>query len=108
MTLGKLTIQFLTKWLLKCLEIHRVPTNLCDFIRRLIVSWNITLEVRTDKGLEFIGPVDILRGILQGDSFCLTLFIMGLNLLLGIYGRQKDIKCLQSKKNSPIYCLWMT
>ena len=67
------------QWLLKCLEIHRVPKNLCDFIRRLIISWNITLEVRTDKGLEFIGPIDILRGILQGDSFCVTLFIMGLN-----------------------------
>ena len=37
------------------------------------------LEVRTDKGLEFIGPFDILHGILQGDSFCVTLFIMGLN-----------------------------
>ena len=35
--------------------------------------------MRTDKGLEFIGPIDILRGILQGDSFCVTLFIMGLN-----------------------------
>ena len=59
------------QWLLKCLEIHRVPKNLCDFIRRL--------EVRTDKGLEFIGPIDIFRGILQGDSICVTLFIMGLN-----------------------------
>ena len=67
------------QWILKCLEIHRVPKNLCDFIRRLIISWNVTLEVRTDKGLEFIGPIDILRGILQGDSFCVTLFIMGLN-----------------------------
>ena len=67
------------QWLLKCLEIHRVPKNLCDFIRRLIISWNITLEVRTDKGLEYLGPIDILRGILQGDSFCVTLFIMGLS-----------------------------
>ena len=67
------------QWILKCLEIHRVPKNLCDFIRRLIISWNITLEVRKDKGLEFIGPIDILRGILQGDCFCVTLFIMGLN-----------------------------
>ena len=54
--------------------------DLCDFIRRLIISWNITLEVRTDKGLEFIGPIDILCGILQGDSFRVTLFIMGLTL----------------------------
>ena len=37
------------------------------------------LEVRTDKGLEFIGLFDILHGILQSDSFCVTLFIMGLN-----------------------------
>ena len=57
------------QWILKCLEIHRVPNNLCDFIRRLIISWNITLEVRTDKGLEFIGPIDILRGILCRYQF---------------------------------------
>ena len=31
------------QWLLKCLEIHRVPKNLFDFIQRLIISWNITL-----------------------------------------------------------------
>ena len=66
------------QWLLKCLEIHHVPKNLCDFIQRLI-SWNILLEVRTDKFLEFIGPTDILHGILQGDSFCVMLFILGLN-----------------------------
>ena len=36
-------------------------------------------EVRTDKGIEFIGTIDILLGILQGDSFCVTLLIMGLN-----------------------------
>ena len=69
------------QWLLKCLEIHCVPRNLCDFVRRLIISRNITLEVGTDKGLEFIGQNDILCGILQGDSFCVTLFMMGLNLV---------------------------
>ena len=26
------------QWLLNCLEIHRVPKNLCDFMRRLIIS----------------------------------------------------------------------
>ena len=83
------------QWILKCPEIHRVPKNLCDFIQRLIISRNITSEVRTDKGLELIGPIDILRGILQGDSFCVTLFILGFNPVAWYLGRQKDIKCLQ-------------
>ena len=39
----------------------------------------ITLEVTTDQGPTHIGPIDVNRGIPQGDSFCVQLFTMCLN-----------------------------
>ena len=43
--------------------------------------WKITLEVTTDQGPTQgpIGPIDVNRGIWQGDSFCVQLFTMCLN-----------------------------
>ena len=73
---------------------------MCDFIQRLIISWNITLKVRIDKGLEFIGPIDILRGILQGDSFCVTLFIMGLNSVSGYLRAAEGYKMFTMKETT--------
>ena len=46
------------------------------------LPWGSSLSrVHVNRPLEFIGPIDILREILQGDSFCVTSFIMGLNLV---------------------------
>ena len=41
--------------------------------------WKITLEVTTDQGPAHMGPIDVNRGILQRDSFCVQLFTMCLN-----------------------------
>ena len=41
--------------------------------------WETTIEVTTCNGREKADPISIKRGILQGDSFCVTLFIMSLN-----------------------------
>ena len=43
--------------------------------------WKITLEVTIDQGPTQgpIGPIDVNRGIWQGDSFCVQLFTMCLN-----------------------------
>ena len=38
-----------------------------------------TTEVTTCNGREKVDPISIKRGIIQGDSFCVTLFITSLN-----------------------------
>ena len=38
-----------------------------------------TLIVPTEKGTEKVGPIRIQRSILQGDSFCVNLFILCIN-----------------------------
>ena len=42
-------------------------------------SWSITLEVKLSNVKESIGPIKLKQGILQGDSFCVRLFILCLN-----------------------------
>ncbi|KAK2552767.1 hypothetical protein P5673_025921, partial [Acropora cervicornis] len=41
--------------------------------------WKTTLIVPTEKGTEKVGPIRIQRSILQGDSFCVNLFILCIN-----------------------------
>ena len=48
-------------------------------IEKVMKTWETTIEVTTCRGRETADPISIERGILQGDSFCVTLFIMSLN-----------------------------
>lgn len=66
-------------WLLTVLHDHGINKRLVSFINAIIKTWRTTLYVQTAEGQITIGPVNINRGILQGDSFCVTLFTLCLN-----------------------------
>ena len=68
-------------WLFRCLECHGVPVVLIDFIKNIVKTWKISIEINTKNGKEKIEKIKVNRGILQGDSFCVTLFIMSVNPL---------------------------
>ena len=68
-------------WLFRCLECHGVPVVLIDFIKNIVKAWEISIEINTKNGKEKIETIKVNRGILQGDSFCVTLFIMSVNPL---------------------------
>ena len=53
--------------------------NVIHLIKPAMKTWNIKLEVTTNKGKETVGPIKVNRGILQGDSFCVRLFTLSLN-----------------------------
>ena len=69
-------------WLFRCLECHGVPVVLIDFIKNIVKTWEISIEINTKNGKEKIETIKVNRGILQGDSFCVTLFIMSVNPLV--------------------------
>ena len=69
-------------WLFRCLECHGVPVVLIDFIKNKVKTWEISIEINTKNGIEKIETIKVNRGILQGDSFCVTLFIMSVNPLV--------------------------
>ena len=68
-------------WLFRCLECHGVPVVLIDFIKNIVKTWEISIEINTKNGKERVETIKVNRGILQGDSFCVTLFIMSVNPL---------------------------
>ena len=70
-------------WLFRCLESHGAPVVLTHFIKNIHIAktWKISIEINIKNGKEKIETIKINRGILQGDLFCLTLFIMSVNPL---------------------------
>ena len=68
-------------WLFHCLECHGVPVVLIHFIKNIVKIWEISLEINTKNGKEKIETIKVNRGILQGDSFCVTLFTLSVNPL---------------------------
>ena len=45
---------------------------LIDFIKNIVKTWEISIEINTKNGKEKIEAIKVNRGILQGDSFCVT------------------------------------
>ena len=66
-------------WLIRILEMHGLERTMIKILEKIVKTWETTIEVTTYNGRERADPISIKRGILQGDSFCVTLFIMSLN-----------------------------
>ena len=67
-------------WLFRCLESYGVPVVIIDFIKNIVKAWEISIEINTKNGKEKTEIIKVNRGILQGDSFCVTFFIMSVNV----------------------------
>ena len=65
-------------WLFRCLECHGVPVVLMDFIKNIVKTWEISIEINIKSRKEKIVTIKVNREILQG---CVTLFIMSVNPL---------------------------
>ena len=87
-------------WLFRCLECYGVPVVLIDFIKNIVKTWEISIEINTKNGKEKIETVKVNCGILQGDSFCVTLFIMSVNPLAWYIRSTEgyDITCHRNEK----------
>ena len=67
------------QWIAKTLEMHGIDGNLIHLIKSAMKTWNIKLEVTTNKGKETVGSIKVNRGILQRDYFCVRFFNLSLN-----------------------------
>ena len=66
-------------WILKCLEIYKIDPKAVAFLKHIMKQWKTTLIMNTKNGRSQSAPIEIRRGIFQGDSlspllFCITLF----------------------------------
>ena len=50
-----------------------------NIIEKIMKTWETTIKVTTCNGRETVDPISIKRRILQGGSFCVTLFIVSLS-----------------------------
>lgn len=67
------------QWIIKTLNIHRIPTKLSNTIQNIVKSWSVKLMIPTQSNLTESSIISFKRGILQGDSMCPKLFTMALN-----------------------------
>ena len=67
------------KWLLKILELNKIPTAIANTIIKLLKQWKTQLRVKTQAGVVLTEPIQFKRGIYQGDTLCPLLFIMCVN-----------------------------
>ena len=59
-------------WIVKCLDIYNIASNITAVIKNSMKQWNTELT----SGNEKLCKIDIKRGIFQGDSLSPLLFVM--------------------------------
>ncbi len=69
------------KWLLKTLKLYKIPPKLIDIIEKLMKKWRLRMTAYGESDLVTTGPIEVKRGIFQGDSLSPLLFCIGLNPL---------------------------
>ena len=66
-------------WLIKSLQLAKVPPILINAIEKLTRTWATNAYNKTDKENVESGRIDYKRGILQGDTLSVILFILQVN-----------------------------
>ena len=69
------------KWLIKSLEIAKVPTKIISAFKELIKKWATNIHLQGNEQLIETKLIHYLRGIFPGDSLSVLLIILCVNLL---------------------------
>ena len=69
------------KWLIKVLELAKVPERIITTIKTLMKKWSINVNIQSGAASIESQPIQYLRGIFQGDSLSVLLFILSVNPL---------------------------
>ena len=63
-------------WILRVLAMNKTNKRIIKFVENIMKGWKISITVDTVHGKEQLDPINVKRGILQGDSFVVKLFIL--------------------------------
>ena len=77
------------KWLLHALKLAKVPDHLITAIKNLTDSWYTKLHLQGKDGTITTDLIKILKGVYQGDSLSVILFVLSLNPLSYMLQRAK-------------------
>ena len=62
------------KWLIKALELAKVPERIITAIKTLMKKWSTSVNIHSRATSIDSQPIQYLRGIFQGDSLSVLLF----------------------------------
>ena len=69
------------KWLIKALELEKVPERIITAIKTLMKKWSTNVNIQYGATSIESQPIQYLRGIFQGDSGSVLLFFLSVNPL---------------------------
>jgi hypothetical protein len=103
-------------WLIKILKIYKINLDLINFLSHVMTFWKTTLNLSINNTKLKSEPIQIKRGIYQGDSLSPLWYWLAINPLTNLlnstgYGfniRLYDIKLYESKKNHILSLLTIT
>ena len=67
-------------WLIKFLQIHRFPRKLVLFFINTMSNWCVKILFSVE-GVTLSRLIQLLNGILQGDSYCPGLYVLSMNVV---------------------------
>ena len=77
-------------WLIKSLELAKIPTKIIDAIKRLMNKWRTKVYLYGEKVELETGFIEYLRRILQGDTLSLILFVLTVNPLSYLLHKEEE------------------
>ena len=75
-------------WLIKSLKLAKVPDNIINAIENFTQSWDTILHLNGNNENVASSLIKIVKGIYQGDSLSVMLFVVSLNPLSHFYVRE--------------------
>ena len=86
-------------WIIKALQLAKVPKNLIESIKRLTKQWATILNLRGEDQSVTSDEIHYAKGIFQGDSLSVLLFILSVNLLSFMLGQLKGYSFGDDRKS---------
>ena len=68
-------------WLIKALELAKIPTEIINAVKSLTNNWATILRIHSINGTIESDTINFARGIFQGDTLSVILFILSVNPL---------------------------
>ena len=77
------------QWLIKALEVAKVPERIITAIKALMKKWSTNANIQYGATSLDSQPIQYLRGIFQGDNLSVLLLILSVNPLSYLLNKLK-------------------